>query len=90
MAGLDPRLDPLAAFAASLSMTGVVGPAMSGVVAAGPGAYDVVGGGIDVGAYGGYGMLHPMTKLFMALQMILGRLEIVAPLVLLTPGFWRR
>ena len=47
-------------------------------------------GGIDLGPYSGYGELQPFTKLFMALQMVLGRLEIVAPIVLLTPAFWKK
>ena len=86
--GLDPRLDMTSAFAASLSMIGIVGPAMSEVAVFG-GETQLVGG-VDVGPYGGYGLLHPATKAFMALQMILGRLEIVAPLVLFMPSFWRR
>ena len=46
--------------------------------------------GEDVGPYGGYGGLHAGTKLFMMVQMLLGRLEILAPLALMTPGFWKR
>jgi trk system potassium uptake protein TrkH len=86
---LDPRLDLVSAFTASLSMTGCVGPSISEVVPGGVGTFELVGQ-IDLGPYNGYGDLHPWTKLFMSLQMILGRLEILAPFVLLTPGFWRR
>ena len=85
---LDPRLDLVSAFAASLSMMCCIGPAMSGVVAAGSGTFELVGS-VDVGPYGGYGHLHPLAKLFMSLQMVLGRLEILAPLALLTRAFWR-
>jgi len=86
---LDPRLDLVSAFTASLSMTGCVGPAISEVVPAGEGTFQLVGK-VDLGPYSGYGELRPWAKLFMCLQMILGRLEILAPFVLLTPGFWRR
>jgi len=86
---LDPRLDMVSAFSASLSMVGCVGPAISGAMPGSDGSFALIGQ-IDLGPYGGYGELHPATKLFMSLQMILGRLEIVAPLALLTPGFWRR
>ena len=54
----------------------------------GHGVYEVVGE-VNVGAYGGYGQLYPAHKLLMCVQMVLGRLEILAPLALLTPGFWR-
>lgn len=87
--GLDPRLDITSAFTASVSMMGCVGPAFGQVVSSGQGAFETVGN-IDLGPYSGYGELHPLTKLFMCLQMVLGRLEILAPLALLTPGFWKR
>ncbi|MHC4077690.1 MAG: TrkH family potassium uptake protein [Planctomycetota bacterium] len=85
---LDPRVDLVSAFVASASMVCCTGPAMSGVHEVGHGVYQVVGE-VNVGAYGGYGQLYPAHKLLMCLQMVLGRLEILAPLVLLTPGFWR-
>ncbi len=86
---LDPRLDLLSAFTASCSMMGCTGPAISGVEAAGGGVYQCVSE-VNLGPYGGYGQLYPAHKLLMCVQMVLGRLEIMAPLVLLTPGFWRR
>ncbi|MEM7204970.1 MAG: TrkH family potassium uptake protein [Planctomycetota bacterium] len=85
----DARLDLVSAFTVSVSMMGCTGPAISGVVEAAAGEYELVGG-LNIGPYGGYGALHPAAKLFMSLQMILGRLEILAPLALLTPAFWRR
>lgn len=86
---LDPRVDLVSAFTVSLSMMGCVGPSISGVVPADAGTFELIGK-IDVGPYGGYGELHPGAKLFMTGQMVLGRLEILAPLALLTPGFWKR
>jgi trk system potassium uptake protein TrkH len=77
---LDPHLDFVSSVTASLSMMGCVGPAFG----------DVAAGGIDLGPYAGYGELHPGAKVFMSVQMVLGRLEILLPLALLTPGFWRR
>jgi len=85
---LDPRVDLVSALSASCSMVCCTGPAISGVQEVSHGVYQVVGE-VDVGAYGGYGQLYPAHKLLMCVQMVLGRLEILAPLVLLTPGFWR-
>lgn len=85
---LDPRLDFVSAFTASVSMMGCIGPAFGQVVPADGGQFDLVSE-VAVGPYAGYGFLHPATKLFMSLQMVLGRLEILAPLALLTPRFWR-
>ena len=70
-------------------MMSCVGPSISEVMTGADGAVQLVGG-IDLGPYSGYGELQTVAKLCMALQMILGRLEILAPLVLLVPGFWRR
>ena len=86
---LDPRLDLMSALTASVSMMSCVGPAFGEVVPAGQGTFELVGN-IDLGPYSGYGELHPATKLFMSLQMVLGRLEILAPLAILTPRFWKR
>ena len=36
-----------------------------------------------------YGWMTPWTKMLLALWMALGRLEVVALIVLLTPRFWR-
>lgn len=86
---LDPRLDLMTAFTASVSMMGCIGPAFGEVIPADPTSFQIVGK-IDLGPYSGYGELYPAAKLFMSLQMVLGRLEILAPLALLTPRFWRR
>jgi len=83
--GMDPRLDLVSAFTASVSMMGCIGPAFGQVS---PVAEGVVGS-VDLGPHGGYGDLYPGAKMFMSLQMVLGRLEILAPLALLTPKFWK-
>lgn len=84
---LDPRLDMYTAFSANLSMMGCTGPAITAVT---PEFIPVNEYGINIGPYGGYGDLYGWSKILMCFQMILGRLEILAPLVLLAPGFWRR
>lgn len=87
----DPRLDFLSALSASLSLMGCTGPAVTAVVADGAGGFALANAGqINLGPYGGYGELWASTKVFLSIEMILGRLEILAPLVLLTPSFWRR
>ncbi|MFT4513918.1 MAG: trk system potassium uptake protein TrkH [Planctomycetota bacterium] len=86
---LDPRLDLMSAMTASLSMMGCIGPAFGEVVTTDPGTFQLVGS-VDLGPYSGYGELHWWAKLTMSLQMVLGRLEILAPLAILTPSFWRR
>ena len=83
---LDGRLDLLSAFSASLSMIGCTGPALSGVTE----ALTPVNPDLNFGPYGGYGDLYGWSKVLMSFQMILGRLEILAPLVVLAPSFWRR
>lgn len=88
---LDPRLDFLSALSANLSMMGCTGPSVTAVVPDGAGGFTLANAGqVNLGPYGGYGELWASTKIFMSLEMILGRLEILAPLVLLTPSFWRR
>lgn len=84
---LDPRLDLASAFTASISMVGCIGPSFGEVLPLDPTHTGV--SAIDLGPYAGYGELHPATKVFMSAQMVLGRLEILAPLALLTPRFWR-
>lgn len=44
----------------------------------------------DVGPTGNYAHLLPVTKVFLSLLMILGRLELYAILVLFMPSIWRR
>lgn len=88
---MDPRLDPLSSFTASASMMGCTGPALTSVLPAADGGFQIANaGGLNLGPYGGYGDLAGHAKLWMSVQMILGRLEILAPLVLFFPGFWRK
>ena len=96
---LDPRLDFLSCFSASVSMLGCTGPALTAVQAVGDGPFTMADpatfsianpGALDLGPFGGYGALPPGIKLWCCVQMVFGRLEIVAPLVLFVPGFWRR
>lgn len=82
---LEPGVDMISACTGSMCMMGCIGPAFGDVA-----AMNDVTNPIDIGPYGGYGMLHSPTKIFMSLQMVLGRLEILAPLAILTPGFWKR
>jgi trk system potassium uptake protein TrkH len=46
--------------------------------------------GPDLGPMGGYGALSGGARLFLSWLMLLGRLEFLAPLVLMMPSFWRR
>ncbi|MCA8943500.1 MAG: TrkH family potassium uptake protein [Planctomycetes bacterium] len=77
------------ALSTSLSMMSCVGPAISEVVPTGPGTFETVWP-INVGPYGGFGDLPSWAKLVAAFEMVLGRLEILAPIVLFAPGTWRR
>lgn len=88
--GLDPRLDLLSAVSASISMMGCTGPCLTEVVWNGQTFEVANAGGINLGPLGGYGDLHGANKLLLSLQMILGRLEILALFVLLVPAFWRK
>ena len=88
---MDPRLDLISAFTANASMLGCTGPAVTAVIPHIDGTYEIANSGmINLGPYGGFGELGAGTKVFLALEMILGRLEILAPIVLLAPSFWRR
>lgn len=83
---LDHRLDMFTSLTASASMSGCTGPALTAVM----GGEVANAGGIDLGPFGGFGDLHGGTKLFLSFQMVLGRLEVLAPLVLFAPSVWRR
>ena len=83
---LDGRLHVFDCFAMNLSMLGCTGPAITAVDFAGT----PINGSIDVGPAGSYGDLYPWSKILLCFQMVLGRLELLVPLALLTPGFWRR
>ncbi len=82
---LDQRMTFLGALSTSATMLGCCGPAMTTVDASGH-----VLLGPDVGPFGGFADLAGGTKLVLIAEMILGRLELLAPLALFTPGFWRR
>lgn len=88
---LDGRLDFLSCLTASASLLGCVGPGLTAVQAAGDGTFTIANSGaLDLGPFGGYGALPSGIKLWCCVQMVFGRLEIVAPLVLFVPSFWRR
>ena len=93
----DDRLNFVAAFAASASMVGSCGPALTIVDPAAAtdavltgGAAGTLAGTPDIGPFGGYGDLRSWTKLLMSVQMVFGRLELLTVLALFSPNFWRR
>lgn len=81
---LDTRLPFLTSISTAASMLGCVGPALCDVDSIGRAL------GPDLGPMGGYGELHGATKLFCGFLMVLGRLEFLAPIALLSRAFWRR
>jgi trk system potassium uptake protein TrkH len=93
----DERLNFVAALAASASMVGSCGPALTLVdpavsqqaVMAGEAA-GTLAATPNIGPFGGYGELAGWTKLVMTVQMVLGRLELLTVLALFSPNFWRR
>lgn len=87
---LDPRLHIFDCFTMNLSMFGCTGPAITAVHQLGEHWSPINAGGIDVGPAGSYGLLYAWQKLLLSLQMVLGRLELLVPLALLSPGFWRK
>jgi trk system potassium uptake protein TrkH len=87
---LDPRIEFLSAFTASASAMGCCGPAITAVLPAGEAVWSVPPGHLNLGPYGSYGDLDGWAKILLAFQMILGRLEILTPIVLLSPRFWRQ
>lgn len=93
----DEHLDFTSALAASASMVGSTGPALSTVdpisaadVILNGGTAATVDGITNIGPFGGYGELNGWTKLVLAVQMVFGRLELLTVLVLFSPNFWRR
>ena len=93
----DERLNFVAAFAASASMVGSCGPAMTMVDPSSTseavlhgGAAATLAGTPNIGPFGGYGDLRGWTKLLMSVQMVFGRLELLTVLALFSPNFWRR
>lgn len=92
----DERLSLLSALTTSASMVGNCGPALAmvdpaSVPAALQGAASAtLGGDPNVGPYGSYGGCCDGAKLVMTGLMLLGRLELLTFLALLSPSFWRR
>ena len=88
---LDPRLDAFSALTASVSQIGCVGPAFTSVLSQPDGSFAIANPGqIDLGPYGGFGELAAPAKFWLSVQMVFGRLEVLAPLTLFVPAFWRR
>lgn len=93
---LDSRLSFIGSLSASASMLGCCGPAMTAVDPASLAhglpaiAEQVRAIGPNIGPLGGYGDLGSWTKLAMSFEMILGRLELLTLLAVLSPSFWRR
>jgi trk system potassium uptake protein TrkH len=81
---LDTRLPFLSALSTSATMLGCCGPAICDVDSLGRAL------GPDLGPMGGFGELHAPTKVFLSFLMVLGRLEFLAPIALLSRSFWRR
>ena len=75
---LDPRLDIVSAFSASLACMNSIGPALSA-----PGAT------IDVGPYGAFGALTGLSQYTLSFLMIVGRLEVFPVIAVLSRSFWR-
>lgn len=79
----------IAVLAILLSLTGLdFVSALSGAVA----AISNVGAGLGnvIGPVGNIDQISPFAKILLMLGMILGRLELLTVLVLLSPSFWRR
>jgi trk system potassium uptake protein TrkH len=86
---LDSRLDALSCITASATLMGNTGPALSAVLPH-DGALVVANrGDVNLGPYGSFGDLTAFAKAFGSVLMLLGRLEIVTLLVLLSPRFWK-
>lgn len=96
LASLDPKLNIVSAFAASTAMICSTGPSFTivdpGSVTAAleGGVSETLAGTANTGPFGGYAELSPWTKVLFVVEMVLGRLELLTILALLTPGFWRR
>jgi trk system potassium uptake protein TrkH len=93
----DERLSFVGALTASASMVGNCGPALAQIdPASAAAALEGIAGSTtlasepNIGPFGGYGGLTAWAKAVMTAQMLLGRLELLTLLALLSPGFWRR
>jgi len=87
---LDSRLDVQSCFTAAATLMGNSGPAMTTVVHQNDALALANAGGINLGPYGSFGDLSPWTLAWGSVQMLLGRLEILTLLVLVSPRFWTR
>lgn len=97
VASFDERLNFVSALTASASMVGNCGPALTLVEPATVADAVLLGktattlaGTPQIGPMGGYGELRDWTKVVFTFGMILGRLELLTLLALLTPSFWKR
>lgn len=86
----DPLLDPITCVSMSASFMGNTGPALNGVVVTTHTVTLVNSHAINLGPYGSFGDLPAYLKVWGMIQMLLGRLEIMALLVFISPRFWRR
>lgn len=68
---------------ATLSFTGTVSAVFACLFNIGPGL-------AEVGPAANFGHLHSASKVFLSLLMIMGRVELLAILVLLAPSLWRK
>ena len=88
---LAPGLDLLSALSANATCMACCGPAITEVTVQAGGEMVIANAAhLNLGPYGSFGDLADWGKVVLCLQMILGRLEILAPLALLAPSFWRR
>lgn len=67
----------------TLSFTGTITAVVASLFNIGPGL-------AEVGPTSNFGHLHSSTKMFLSVLMIMGRVELLAILVLLAPSLWRR
>ncbi len=86
---LDRRLDAMSCITASATFMGNAGPALTAVLPVGEGVSLANPGGLNLGPYGSFGDLTAFAKVWASILMLLGRLEIVTLLVLLSPRFWK-
>ncbi|MCV0396891.1 MAG: TrkH family potassium uptake protein [Rhizobiaceae bacterium] len=70
--------------ATGLDLTTATSGALTALTNVGPGLGDTIG------PAGNYATLPDAAKWFLAIAMLLGRLELLAVLVIFTPGFWSR
>ena len=81
---VEPRLDALSAGSSIVTSLCNMGPGLTQLMNNNP--LTDVG---DISSYGSFGAYSAMGKALMSFVMILGRLEVMTPLILLTPAFWK-